>query len=349
MSTKTYPLGKFNQQELSKYVFPHIKDDSTLLSSPQAGSDFNALRLPKDLVLVASTDPLAISPQLGWKRSARLAFHVIASDVAVSGIPPNYLITNWNLPPSVSYKKFEEIWREFVAEADREEVAVVGGHTGRCEKGSFPIVGAGTVLGIGKRNKLLSGTMSSGDKLYLLNHLGLESVVIFALYFPDRIRKVLDPPSLDRLKRKFDSLRPTNTLNRLTKEFSYLKRVHDIAEGGLIGGAQELISGTNHGLVIEEKNVLIDPAIQQVCEHLHLDPRKITSIGSAIAVVPQHRANEFQSAISGLNLDLSPIGQITEENEVKLRSKNEVERVAQLDHDEFWTRLADYNRNHGQI
>lgn len=345
MSTRSYPLGKFNQEELSKYVFSHIKHEPKLLSSPQAGSDFNALRLPDDLVLVTSTDPLAISPQLGWKRSARLAFHVIASDVAVSGIPPNYLITNWNLPSSLSYKKFEEIWTEFVAEADREDVAVVGGHTGRCEKCSFPIVGAGTVFGIGKKDKLLSGAISPGDKLYLLNNLGLESVVIFSLYFPEGVGEVLDQTSLDKLQRKFDSLRPTNTLNRLTKEFGYLKRVHDIAEGGLIGGAQELISGTNSGVVIEEKNVVIDPAIQQVCDHLDLDPIKITSIGSAIAVVPRDRTDEFEKGISEHSLKLSAIGQITKYDEVKLRSKNGIERVPKLDHDEFWKRLADYNVN----
>jgi len=49
--------------------------------------------------MVLSTDPFFIAKELGLEKAAWFAVHIIASDVAVSGIPPKYLAIDLNLPP----------------------------------------------------------------------------------------------------------------------------------------------------------------------------------------------------------------------------------------------------------
>lgn len=336
------PLGKFNQEELQRYVFPHIEKDGRVLSSPRFGSDFNAVRISKDRVLVTSTDPLAISPQLGWERSARLAFHVIASDVAVSGVAPGYLITNWNLPPQISYEEFEKVWSEFAGEARDHKVSVIGGHTGRTADGNFPTVGAGTVFGLGKTSELISSEIEPGDKLYLVNRLGLESVAIFRFYFPQRLGEVLSPGELDAVKHEFDELKPTSILTDLAAGFKYLKKIHDVAEGGLIGGLQELIADRDCGALIKEKSLKIDPLVEKACGYLDLDPLRITSIGSAILVVPGDKVTRFEQAITGFQIELHAIGEIIQQDEILLETQSGTKKIPELSHDEFWLRLEEF-------
>lgn len=342
MSTKPYPLGKFNRDELERYVFPHIDDDGRLLASPRFGSDFNAVELPGGKVLVASTDPLAISPQLGWRRSAKLAFHVVASDVAVSGISPDYLISNWNLPPDLGFTEFEEIWSEFVGEAARENVAVVGGHTGRAADGSFPTVGAGTIFGVGEAEELISGEIEPGDAIYLLNNLGLESVAIFSFYFPGRIRDCLGEPAVTYVRKEFDALRPVEDLGLLAGRFKYLRRVHDIAEGGLIGGLQELLGEDGLGASLDLDLIEVDSRVERACGYLDLDPLEITSIGSGLAVLPDGLEERFERELNDTKVHLSPVGRVTSDGGIVLLTESGREEVPVIDHDEFWVRLDEF-------
>ncbi len=342
MSTEHYPLGKFNREELERYVFPHVAEDGRLLASPRFGSDFNAVEIPGGQVLVASTDPLAISPQLGWRRSARLAFHVIASDVAVSGISPDYLISNWNLPPDLGFTEFEEIWSEFVEEADGEGVAVVGGHTGRAADGSFPTVGAGTVFGLGSAEELIRGDIEPGDGIYLLNNLGIESVAIFSFYFPEKVKDFLGDAELNYIRERFDGLSPTKELTSMAGRFKYLRRIHDIAEGGLIGGLQELLGDVGRGVHLDLDSIEVDPRVETACAHLDLDPLKITSLGSALAVLPGGLEERFERELNEADLDLSPVGRVVQEEGIVLLAESGEEEVPRIDHDEFWARLDEF-------
>jgi len=48
--------------------------------------------------MVLSTDPFYIAKELGIEKAAWFAVHILASDVAVSGIRPRYLSIDLNLP-----------------------------------------------------------------------------------------------------------------------------------------------------------------------------------------------------------------------------------------------------------
>lgn len=76
--------------------------NSSLLVGPAAGVDVSVVDIGKDQVLISTTDPIAINPPLGMERSAWLALHVIASDLATSGIPPQFISGQFLASPFVS-------------------------------------------------------------------------------------------------------------------------------------------------------------------------------------------------------------------------------------------------------
>ncbi|MFW6071544.1 MAG: AIR synthase-related protein [Candidatus Bipolaricaulota bacterium] len=341
MSTNEPPLGKFGKERLENYVFPYLDRTTRAGTGLQFGSDFNTLEVADGKVLVVSTDPLAVSPQLGWDRSSKLALQVITTDVAVSGIRPSYLLANWNLPPGTSDETFEKIWRGFTKEADRNKITIIGGHTGRYEGSSFPTIGAGTAFGLGEKEELVPNDPAPGDRVYLLNRLGLEAAVIFSFYHQDKVSGEISSSVISSIREEFDKTQPTRDLSFLAS-LPGVRALHDIAEGGLLGGLQEMLSGKSCGAKISADRINVDENVSRVCRFLNLDPMRITSIGSGVAAVPSNRAGEFARRSEEADIPVREIGEITDGKELSIETKEGVEILEDPVQDKFWGRLAEF-------
>lgn len=342
MSTDSPPLGKFGEESLNRSVFPYLDESDSCKTRLRFGSDYNVVELEEGNALVLSTDPLAISSELGWKRSGKLALHVITTDVAVSGISPGYLVVNWNLPPNMTDKTFEKVWQGFTSEAARVGVKVVGGHTGRYKSQTLPMVGAGTAFGVGPASKLLTGEFYPGDEIYLLNELGLEAAAIFAFYYPEVLSKDISTKTLTRVRQKFDMLQPTSKLS-IISSLPGVRVLHDVAEGGFLGGIQELLSSGDLGARIDRDRVEVYPEVSQICRQTKLDPMRITSIGSGIAIVSSDQEGKFLQAARNEGIEVEDVGEITDTGEIEIiTNRHEEETLTEPVEDEFWTRLSQF-------
>jgi len=59
--------------------------------------------------MVTTTDPIFVVP-LTVERSGWFAIHILASDAVTSGIRPNYITMDLNLPLSMTREEFEALW-----------------------------------------------------------------------------------------------------------------------------------------------------------------------------------------------------------------------------------------------
>jgi len=346
MSTNSPPPGKFGEESLNRIIFPYLDESDRCKARLRFGSDYNVVELEEGTSLVISTDPLAISPELGWKRSGKLALHVITTDVAVSGITPSYLVVNWNLPPDMTDKTFEKVWQGFTSETERIGVKIVGGHTGRYKSQTLPMVGAGTAFGVGPKGNLLSGELYQGDRIYLLNELGLEAAAIFAFYYPEILSKDISTETLTRVRQKFDRLQPTSKLSTIAS-LPGVRVLHDVAEGGFLGGIQELLSSGDRGARIDQDRIEVDPEVRQVCRQINLNPTKITSIGSGVAIIASDQEGEFLRKARKEGIEVENVGEITDTGEIKILTNHEEETVTEPVEDEFWSRLSQFEEeNH---
>lgn len=346
MSTDPAHLGKFGEDELEKYVFPHLETSGGRRADLRYGSDYNTVDLDKGRVMVLSTDPLALSPGMGWARSAQLALQVITTDVAVSGVSPSHLLANWNLPPGMENETFAEAWQGFTGEAREVGLEIVGGHTGRYQGQDFPIVGAGTAFGIGDKSELLSGKLKPGDRIFCLNELGLEAAAIFSFYYPEKMAELTSQELINRLRGKFDRLSPTKTLSQMA-DLPDIRVLHDIAEGGLIGGLQELLAGSELGASVSVSKLEIDPDVERACNRLDLDPIRVTSIGSGIATVDPARKESFMEQAAKANLEVQEVGRVTNSGPIELERSAGSEKITEPVRDAFWKRLAEFGPNPG--
>src|SRR5258705_541787 len=104
-------------------------------------------------VMAVTTDPLSLIPAFGGADSARLAGHLLASDLWTSGIPPAYASVCFSLPPGYPESEFATYWAAMSEEFERLGIAVVAGHTGRYAGCDLSILGAATLIGVGDEGR----------------------------------------------------------------------------------------------------------------------------------------------------------------------------------------------------
>ena len=143
MDPAAAPLGKLSPDAFARFIAPHLgAARAEVTVGPRAGHDAAIVRIGAGRVMAVTTDPLSVIPALGLERSARLACHLVASDIWTTGIPPAYASVDFNLPPSFSDDDFARYWRAMSDTWTELGVAVITGHTGRHEGCSEGVLGA---------------------------------------------------------------------------------------------------------------------------------------------------------------------------------------------------------------
>src|SRR5439155_25431603 len=153
-------LGKLSPAAFERLIAPHLgATRAEVLVGPGVGGDCAVIRLGAGRVMTLTTDPLSMIPCLGPAASARLACHLLASDLWTSGIPPAYVAVDLNLPPAMSDDDLGAYWQAMSDEWARLEVAVVAGHTGRYPGGGGSVIGGATLIGVGDEGRYLAPAM----------------------------------------------------------------------------------------------------------------------------------------------------------------------------------------------
>ena len=177
-------LGKIHPEFFNKVIYPRLgKDDPTVIVKPNHGVDFGVIRLG-DEVIVLSTDPFYIARDLGIEKAAWFAVHILASDIAVSGIRPRYLAVDLNLPPEMTEDELIAMWDVVHKECKSLGIAIVTGHTARYAGCNYPMVGGATMIGVDKKDKLIIPQISAGDAIIVSKGPAIETTGLMAAYFP---------------------------------------------------------------------------------------------------------------------------------------------------------------------
>ena len=182
-------LGKIPPEFFNKVIYPKLGHrDLSVIVKPQHGVDFGVVNLG-DKVLVLSTDPFYVAKELGIEKAAWFAVHIIASDVAVSGIKPRYLSIDLNLPPEITENELVRLWSTVDSECKKLGINVTTGHTARYAGCNYPMVGGATILGIDKKEKLIIPEPKPGDAIIISKGPAIETTGLMSAYFPKFLEK----------------------------------------------------------------------------------------------------------------------------------------------------------------
>ncbi len=323
--TTTPPLGKLAPAAFERLIAPHLgAARSEVLVGPRPGGDCAIVRLSAGRVMAVTTDPLSLIPCLGPAASARLACHLLASDLWTSGLPPAYVSVDFNLPPDLDDAAFAEYWRAMSDEWSRLEVAVVAGHTGRHPGCAPPILGAATLIGVGDEGRYLTPAMAApGDRIVVTKGCAIEATAIAAHLVPGRMTAALEaagmrgPEARAALDRARASLEQVSVVAdcRAALQAGVRGRgvtaFHDATEGGVLGGLLELAKACGHDLRIELARIPLSAETRAACEAWGgIDPLWTLSEGTLVAAVRPERAAAVLAALAGAGIVAAEAGEV---------------------------------------
>ena len=318
------PLGKLLPAEFERIIAPHLgAARPEALVGPRPGADCAIVKLSAGRVMALTSDPLSVIPCLGFAASARLACHLLASDLWTSGIPPAYATVSFNLPPHMTDHELAEYAQAMGDEFKRLEVAIVGGHTGRYPGCDYSIIGAATLVGVGDEGRYVTPSMAAaGDRIIVTKGCAVEATAIAAHLMPERMVSALEGAGTARAEAEAVLASSRASLERVSvvAECRVALRVgvrdrgvsglHDATEGGVLGGLLELAKASGTDLRIERGRIPLSPAARAACRAWgDIDPYWTLSGGTLIAAVRPAHAPTVLAALASEGIAAAEVGE----------------------------------------
>ncbi|MGQ5515876.1 AIR synthase family protein [Halococcus saccharolyticus] len=331
-------LGKVDREFFDSHIYPRLgadRDDVRL--GPQHGVDFAVIDVG-DRTVVTATDPVFVMPSLGFERAAWFAFHVLMSDVAVSGIQPTHLSIDLNLPPEITDEEFEQVWKTFDAEATELGVNVVTGHTGRYAGCTYPMVGGGTVLGVGDPADLVRPDGARpGDRVLVTKGPAIEATGLLSIQFEELMRHDLAADEIAAATDRFDDMSPVR--DALTAAAAGpVTAMHDATECGVFGGLYEMARAGGVHLDVETDSIPVQPGVEAACEFFDIDPWIAISEGTLLLTVAPEGVDSVLAALDDEGIPAAEAGVVSEGSGVTVDG----EEINHPERDPFWATFEEY-------
>lgn len=335
-------LGKIHSEFFNRVIFPRLGAvDKSVLVKPCHGVDFGVIQMGNEVV-VMSTDPFFIAKELGIERAAWFALHIIASDVAVSGIKPRYLSIDLNLPPGMSEHELEVMWRTVDRECRKLGISVVTGHTARYAGCNYPMVGGATAIGVGKRSELIIPKPKPGNVILVTKGPAVETTGLMAAYFQDFLRDKYGARFVKAAQEIFYQMSTVKDA-MVAASVGGVTAMHDATECGVLGGLYEMAVHSGVGMEINLDNVRVPAVIAKTCEFFEIDPWKAISEGTLLATVETHMAGSVIRELKRKGISASAAGYVVSGKEgIHVTSGG---RRTELNHpkiDPFWGKFEEY-------
>jgi hydrogenase expression/formation protein HypE len=256
-----------------------------------------------------STDSFVVNPLFfPGGNIGELAVNGTVNDLAMMGARPLYLSCGFILEEGFPTDQLGRIAEALGQAAKQAGVRMVTGDTKVVERGR----GHGVYINTSGLGLIPSGfelgpeRARPGDAVLVSGPIGNHGMAVMSvregLEFETAIRS--DTASLYSL------------VELLMQRPEKFRAFRDPTRGGLASALNELAVASRVGIVVEETNVPVDPAVRAACELLGLDPMCVANEGKMLAVVDQQAAEWAVEQLRShpLGAGAAVIGAVTEQN-----------------------------------
>lgn len=350
----TPPSGKIARSVLDDVILPRLGHPRPeVIVGPGHGVDVGVVRLDDRSVLVTTTDPLFVMPELGWERATWFAVHILASDAATSGLAPQYMSVDLNLPLSCSDADLAALWEGIHRTCEALRIHVVAGHTGRYEGCAFPTIGGATLFGIGSIDEYIVPTMAGpGDQIIITKGAAIETAGLFGACYPEKVKAACGQEvarDAAALFRQMSTVEDALTAVKVGVRERGVTAMHDATERGVFGALAELAEAAGSGLVVQQDLIPVPEAAARVCELLDVDPYCTSSEGTLLIACRPPQVAEVIDRLSDRDIAAVRIGELRERDAgIKCVKEGREEDLRIPESDPFWPafRAAARSREH---
>ena len=325
--------GQAMQQLIGELFMQAFANPWLAEQEDQARLDLTALAAGGDR-LAFSTDSYVIDPLIfPGGDIGKLAVCGTANDVAVSGAIPRYLSCGFILEEGLSMATLKQVVESMAATARSAGIAIVTGDTKVVQRGAADKLFINTA-GIGAIPATIhwaAASLQPGDVLLASGTLGDHGATILNL------REGL---GLDgELTSDCAVLTP---LIETLRDLPGIKALRDATRGGVNAVVHEFAAACGYGIELQESKLPINPAVRGVCELLGLDALNFANEGKLVIAVARDSAELALSRLRAhpLGKDASMIGEVVEQQGVRLAGLYGVKRLLDLPHAEPLPRIC---------
>lgn len=302
-------VGKPSATRLKKLLGDNFGVPSErVLVGPGPGLDAAILDLADGRVMAIAEDPIFPAPGLPLELMGWFTVHIGASDVAVTGISPQFMTYTLLLPPTCPENDARTIIESISAAALELDISIVGGHTGWYDAVTIPTVGGVTVWGIADKDAWVSpGGAQDGDIILMTKGPAIEAVALLSVLYQGRLRKRISSDSLEKMLSRVREI--TVVKDALTAFGSGgVHAMHDATEGGVLGGILEMASAANTSAYVNVDAVPISPDIAECARSLGFDPWYAISEGTLLAAVAPDSVSRIRKEWNRVGIESYELG-----------------------------------------
>ncbi|MBI5576473.1 MAG: AIR synthase [Deltaproteobacteria bacterium] len=335
-------VGKVSSEIFDEIILPRLGlKRPEILVGPHHGVDVGVVDLGNGQVMVTTTDPIFVVPPYGWERSGWFAVHILASDAATSGIRPQYITMDLNLPLSMSRECLEALWAAVHRECGKLGMAILSGHTGRYQGCEYPMIGGATVIGIGPRDRYVTPMMARpGDVVIVTKGAAIETAGLFAVTFPRVVAERYGEKAARDAEEIFWQMSVVEdafTAAEAGVRDAGVTAMHDATECGVWGGLFEVARASAVGMTIDKDKIIVQDLVGKVCELFGVDPYSSISEGTLIIACRPHKAQEVIRRLSDKGIPSSMVGEIMESKDgLRVFEKGTAHELTHPGVDPFW-------------
>jgi len=265
---------------------------------------------------IFSTDPITGADE----NVGKLAVHINCNDIASCGGEPIGILVTILAPTSSSLEEINKVMKEIDEEAAKISVEIIGGHTEVTSAVNKMVISV-TVIGKNLKGKSIkTADAKLDDDIIVTKSLGLEGTYILINDYEERIQKILSKEEIEFGKSLINKISVLEE-GKIGCEFG-VNSMHDITEGGLLGGLFEVAMASNTGFKIYKDKIPMLDITKKVCEEFKIDPLRLISSGSMLITSKDGEALVKKLKENGI--DASVIGKICREGGILVNKGNEI-------------------------